>query len=382
MQASAGAAPSQTAPTLGEQRIAVVLATWGPEPVTVEEARAAIAETEAYIRAASFGKTWLDVELYGWARALPSRPTGCSPPTIHSTIQQTIAPTGFDRIAYVLPEIDCPWGGAYFAPGVWMLGRITMELFAHELGHNYGVAEEGAAWICTPRCSAQNYASPHSVMGHGRGHFNAFEKWRFGWISRAGPFLADRDYEIARIDRASELPHALYVVTGSDEYWIEYRPEVTWPVVHAGPSPVRDGPSRFPGWNLLLAGARSQTFAVPGAFSVSLVRSDSERATLRFRWTDRTPPSRPRVETAVRGRVVTIRPAARDAGSGVDRYELRVDGRRHGSTRGSALRRGELVWRDPRFRVRLGRGTHRVAVAAVDRVGNRSPRAVTRVTVR
>ena len=77
LQSSAGAASAQFGP-IGEQRIAVVLATWGPRPVTVEQARAAIAETEAYIRAASFGRTWLDVELIGWVEALPARPVGCN----------------------------------------------------------------------------------------------------------------------------------------------------------------------------------------------------------------------------------------------------------------------------------------------------------------
>ena len=148
--------------------------------------------------------------------------------------------------------MDCPWGGAYYPPGVWMLGKISKDLFAHELGHNYGVREEGPAWICGARCRAENYASPYSVMGHGSGHFNAFEKWRFGWISREGPALVNGEYRIARIDRPSELPHALYVVSGADEYWIEYRPEVPWPVVHAGANDARATPSRFPQRNLLL----------------------------------------------------------------------------------------------------------------------------------
>src|SRR5580765_3004735 len=159
-------------------------------------------------------------------------------------------------------------------------------------------------------------------MGHGSGHFNDFEKWRFGWITREGPALENGDYPIARIDRPSSLPHALYVVSGADEYWIEYRPEVPWPVVHAGANDARVTPSRFPQRDLLLTSARSAKFSVRNAFEVIMRDSDSEQATLHFRWTDRTRPSRPRIEAITAGRWVTLTFPATDAGSGVDRYEV------------------------------------------------------------
>ncbi len=53
---SGGAFPQSVGEVVGEQRLELVLATWGPEPVTVEEARAAVAETEAYVNDASFGR--------------------------------------------------------------------------------------------------------------------------------------------------------------------------------------------------------------------------------------------------------------------------------------------------------------------------------------
>lgn len=379
-QGSAGAAPSQQAP-VGVQRIAVVLATWGPRPVTVEEARAAIAETDAFIRAASFGRTSLDVELIGWVDALPARPVGCNTSEIHSTIQRSVDLGGYDLGAYVLPRIDCPWIGAFPPPGVWMLGEISMRLFAHELGHNYGIREEGPAWRCSAGCRAENYESPYSVMGHGSGHFSAYEKFKAGWIEHSGVPPRSGDYAIARIDRQSSLPHALYVLTANDEHWIEYRPEVDWPVVYAGPSGLPGARSRYPGRNLLLESARGRTFSVPGAFSVELAAADGERATFRFRWTDRTGPSRPRVQTRVRGRSVTLRFAADDVGSGVERFELRIDGRLRGSVRTTEVVRREVLSRDPALTVRVGRGMHGLVAVAVDRAGNRSPRAVQRLRI-
>jgi hypothetical protein len=381
LQASAGAAPSQLAPE-GEQRIAVVLATWGPRPVTVEEARAAIAETGAFVRAASFGRTSLDVDLIGWVEALPARPVGCDTSEIHSTIQRSVDLSGYDLGAYVLPRIDCPWTGAYPPPGVWMLGEISMKLFAHELGHNYGIREEGPAWRCAGgRCRAETYESPYSVMGHGTGHFSAYEKFKAGWIEHTGVPARSGEFEIARIDRPSSLPHALYVVTANDEHWIEYRPEVDWPVVYAGPSGLPGARSRYPARNLLLEAARSRTFSVPGAFSVELVGADGERATLRFRWTDRTRPSRPRVRTSVRGRRVALRFAANDVGSGVERFELRVDGRVRGSVRTTEVVRREVLTRETALTLTLGLGAHRIVATAVDRAGNRSRGAVQRLRI-
>jgi hypothetical protein len=373
--------PSSSSAVVGEQRLALVLATWGPEPVTVEEARTAVAETDAYIREASFGKTWLAVDIIGWVRALPARPRGCDTRGIHRTISQAVDLSQYEKVAYVLPRIDCGWTGAYYPPGVWMLGEVSKDLFAHELGHTYGVTEEGPAWVCAGGCTAENYGSPYSVMGHGSGHYDAYEKWRFGWIERIGPFVRDGAYGIARIDRASTLPHALYVVSGADEYWIEYRPEVAWPVVHAGPQAASVSASRFPGRNLLLAGARSATFPVRGAFQVTLSGADGEQATLRFRWTDRTPPSRPRLSVVARGRTVFLRFPASDSGSGVDRYELRVDGRPRATVSTVALVAQELIPHEARRVFRLTRGAHRIRVVAVDRAGNAGSGAVRTVRI-
>ena len=379
---SGGAFPRSAGEVVGEQRIGLVLATWGPEPIAVEEARAAVAETVSYIRDASFGKTSLSVEVIGWTRALPRRPRGCNTQGVHETIRRSVDLARFTLVAYLIPSMDCPWGGAYYPPGVWMLGKISKDLFAHELGHNYGVREEGPAWICGTSCRAQNYASPYSVMGHGGGHFDAFEKWRFGWIAREGPALANGEYRISRIDRPSALPHALYVVSGADEYWIEYRPEVPWPVVHAGANDARVAPSRFPQRNLLLASARSAKFSVRNAFEVVMLDSDPAHATLRFRWIDRTRPSRPRIDAIASGRWVTLSFPATDTGSGVDRYEVSIGPRHRVSVATTEVVDGELSGHEAFHRAHLPRGAHRVVVTAVDRAGNRGPAAVRVVRVR
>jgi hypothetical protein len=208
------------------------------------------------------------------------------------------------------------------------------------------------------------------------------------------------DVAIGAIDRPSADPHALHVLTGSEEYWLELRPEAPlWPagvpaatpgvVVHAGTNGLTSR-SRFPQRNLLLldpigAGRPSlvtgETFSVPGAFSVTVTSTQPARATLRFRWTDTTRPSPPRVERAGRRSVAWA--AARDAGSGVAAYEVRVDGRRIRRVPAVQIA-GTLYLHGPRELryTPLRRGRHRVAVVAVDRAGNRSAPATRNVAVR
>jgi hypothetical protein len=371
------------AQVVGEQRLAVRLVTWGPEPVALADARAVVAATDGYIRANSFGRTWLNADVAGWLRALPARPAGCDTQGIDAAVRRAEPGlAAYPRVAYLLPPIDCPWGGAYFPPGVWMLGRITVELLAHELGHNYGVTEEGPAWVCAAgSCEVESYGDPFSVMGHGSGHFGAYEKYVFGWIERVRAGASGR-VTIARIDVASDRPHALHVLAGGEEYWLEVRPETPGLVVHGGPALVDPAArSRFPQRNLLLA-AGVPRFAVPGAFEVSVAAQGAEEATLDLRWTDRTRPSRPRLTVAGRGRLVTLRFPATDAGSGIASYELAVDGRRRARLETVQELGRTLGGRDPELELRLAPGRRRVSVVAVDRAGNRSPAAVRTVRVR
>ena len=372
------------ADVLGAERLAVRLVTWGPEPVTLAEAQAAVEETDAFVRANSFGKAWLEADVAGWLHVLPRRPTRCDTAGINATVQQAVPGlAGYSRVAYLLPRIDCPWTGAYYPPGVWMLGEISMTLLAHELGHNWGLTEEGPAWVCERgRCVARDYGDPFSVMGHGHGHFGAYEKWTFGWINRVGPELRDGEVTIARIDSPSLQPHALYVLAGNEEYWIEYRPEVAGLVVHGGPSLVDPSTSsRYPKKNLLLS-AGPRRFAVPGAFEVRAAGIDAATARLSFRWTDRTRPTKPRVATSVRRRTVRLRFRATDRGSGVGAYHVSVDGRRRAVVPTSE-EVGRLVFgRDPEHALRLPRGMHRISILAVDRARNRSRATVRTVRIR
>jgi hypothetical protein len=399
-------APSAAGAVTGEQRVLLLLVTWGPEPYSVEHARASLDETAAYMRSVSFGRTWIAGEVTPWLHALPEQPVGCDIRRVEAAANAAATAAGYElsrytKLGYAFPQIGCFWGGAYFSPGIWMNGIMNRHVLAHELGHTYGITEEGPAWACqNGRCGALEYGNPYTVMGHGFSDFNAFEKATFGWLDRVARPRAAADVALGAIDRPSSDPHALHVLTATEEYWFELRPEQPlWPadeptatpgvVLHAGPNGL-GARSAFPQRDLLLldpigAGRPSlvpgETFSVRGAFSVTVLSTEATRTTVRFRWTDRARPAAPRIERA--GRRAVSWTGARDTGSGVAAYEVAVDGRR--VRRVPAVQIAGTLYlhgsREARYRA-LRRGRHRVTVVAVDRAGNRSRSATRTVVVR
>ncbi|HEU4942696.1 MAG TPA: hypothetical protein VFT18_05475 [Gaiellaceae bacterium] len=390
--ASAGAASPAT---LGEQRVLIMLTTWGPEPYAPDQIRGQLDEAAAYMRSTSYGKTWLTGEVTPWLHALPSKP-GCDTGSIALAAQSAARAAGYDLARYTtlgiaMPHLDaCAWGGAYFAPGIWLNGRWDRQVIAHELGHTYGISEEGSAWVCDPTCQAEPYRDPFSVMGHGLSDYGAWEKHMFGWVDRVAAPAAR--VSLGAIDRTGTSAQALRVVVAGDEYWFEYRPPVpVWPyapdaapgvAIHAGSNGLGE-PGRFPGRNLLLhdpvrrgrpSVQAGETFAVRGAFAVRVDSAGSDTAELAFRWTDRTRPARPRIVGArVRGARLFVRwLRGSEHGSGIAAHDVYVDGRRAGRVASSRILGSLAIANDDAFAIRVRPGRHTVAVVAVDRAGNRS----------
>lgn len=385
-----------SAATLGEQRVLLMLTTWGPEPYAPAEIRAQLDEAAAYMRSVSFGKTAIVGEVTPWLHALSSQP-GCETNAIAAAAQAAAQAAGYNPAQYTtlgiaMPHLAaCPWGGAYFPPGIWLNGRNDRQVIVHELGHTYGVMEEGSAWICDPRCHGQPYMNPFSVMGHGLSDYGAWEKHAFGWLDRiAEP--APR-ITIGAIDRTGPHPQALRVLAAGDEYWLEYRPPAPlWAygsqdaasgvAIHAGSNGLGE-PSRFPGRNFLLydpvgrgrpAVHAGETFSVRGVFAVRIASAGTDRAELEFRWTDRTRPARPRivVARARRGRLALRWRRGLERGSGIVAHEVFVDGRRGARVPSVRTVANLLIASEDRLTVRVSRGRHVVRVVAVDRAGNRS----------
>jgi hypothetical protein len=394
--------PAGAQAILGEQRVLLVLVTWGPEPWSQADARNALDGTAAYVHSASYGRTSIVGDVTPWLHALPSQPQ-CDLQRISDAALAAARGRGFDpsrftTVGIAMPQIGCPWGGSYFPPGIWANGRLDRELLAHELGHTYGVSEEGSAWVCNPRCRSVPYLNPFSVMGHGSSDYSAWEKSRYGWLDRVTGVSRAGSYRIGAIDRPSSDAGALRVLVAGDEYWVEYRPPApVWAytapeassgvAVYGGANELGEA-SRFPGRNLLLfdPGRRGrpslrsgETFTAAGAFSLRVGSAGPDAADVTFRWVDRARPGKPTVLRPIRrgARLVIRWRRGVERGSGLAAHEVFVDGKRAG--RVAAVRRtaGIPLANDDRFTVRVSQREHRVTVVAVDRAGNRS-RAATR----
>jgi hypothetical protein len=320
----------------------------------------------------------------------------CDPTVLRMAAPPSLL-TGYDRVAIVTPDIDCPFLGVAAPTGTEVLlnGRLFRSLAVHELGHTLGLFH-ASGWACLEgKCTFDEYGNAFSAMGGGDGDFNAYEKSRLGWLSGIVRPRRSATHELGSIEGPTTLPQALVVTTAGSEFWFESRgiptpsfrgDSVQPPGIAVIATPGPGGEASHPGEQLLLpnpnGGARygystGESFVRPKVFKVTVERHEPQSAGLRFEWLDRLAPRRPqlRVRATGRGRIHATWKPAPEQGSGVDAYTLVVDGR--------GVRRVDEIplggWEASR---RLSRGWHRVGVFATDRAGNRGPTATARVRVK
>ena len=377
--------PGAAADSTGAHRVLVILATWGPQPWTVDEVRRTVFdESDAFLRRSSFGLLSLHGDVTPWLAAYPGRPAcppplhervapGLSEPPLAAARRAGYAPEAYDRVVYVVPRTECEWNAVGVGREALLNGIVSAWLVVHELGHTYGLAHARGSTCRAGVCRPDEYGDPFSPMGHGLVDFSAYEKVTVGWLRDVARVRRAGSFVIGRPDVLGAAPHALVVPTGSGEYWLEQRLDVQPPglagrVVEADvpdddlapPTRFRHDPTRT-GKDVVGAG---EVYRVPGSFTVRYDPVAEGRATVVFAWTDRVRPNRPVVVAPNRvraGRAFRVAWRTADAGSGVASCVVRVDGRiaaRVESGVSSAVIAGAK------------RGTLRVAVACTDRAGN------------
>jgi len=157
--------------------------------------------------------------------------------------------TWFTNISLVLPdENECWWGGLGMMPGemTWM-NSVDVGVFAHELGHNMGLAHANGCIGSTTvsviqQCRHNEYGDPTDVMGHGEDVFgyNAAYLRQLGWISDTKIQTwtgGSVNVTLSALRNASGATRAVRIPTGTafseqgpGEYWIQYRNESSfWP---------------------------------------------------------------------------------------------------------------------------------------------------------
>ena len=186
-----------------------------------------VERASAHVRESSYGKTWLTHETTRWLHAWSVEPSTCDYSQLFAFTTEVARQSGYDlarfsHLVFVFPYVAaCRWGGSYNGNVIWLNSGIPYTTLAHELGHTYGLPEEGAALVDG---RPENYANPYTVMGHGQEHFTAWEKWVFGWLDRVVRPARAGTFSIDALERPSQDAQALAVTVARDEYWFEYRP--------------------------------------------------------------------------------------------------------------------------------------------------------------
>jgi Gametolysin peptidase M11 len=393
---AAGVSVPSASALSGELRVVYVQATWGPEPFTQVDFDRVATETDAYFRATSAGQLSMPGTFAGSVRLPRAVFDSCDATVIRNAAPPALF-AGSDRAVIVMPRVEaCGFGGEANPTEVLLNGLLYMALAAHELGHTLGLAH-ASRWDCDgASCQVNEYGNEYSVMGHGNGDLNAFEKAKLQWLSGLVRPTGNATHEIGPVDAATTLPQALVVTTAASEFWFESRARSTPAFIGSSVQPpgvaVIAGPangaikSPYPKDNLLLAnpsgGGRfayvaGESFTRRGVFRMTVDRHAPESAALRFEWLDRTAPARPNIDVRVRrGRArVTWDPAA-EKGSGLLSYTVLVDGRPVRTLD------GQIPYLNASATLRLSRGVHRVGVRATDRAGNRGRATTIRVRMR
>ena len=380
---------------LGEQRVLVVAVTWGPEPFAQEQIRRTVFDdASAWYREASYDQTWLTGDVTPWLHAFAAKPE-CDSRQIAQVARQAAQRAGYvlatyARFVFVHPRIEaCPFSGLGSGENAYLNGVLTRFLVVHELGHTYGLTHSNT-WDCSDICRDTEYGNPYAVMGHGQGHYTAYDKVQLGWLRNVTTVERSSDYDLHRLELKSTGPQAVKITTAGNEYWLEYRgeteqrPGVRIPggvLISAGLNPQAplDVIPEFGSYNLLLpnplgngrtALQPGDRFASRGAFELAVSSADATAAKLQFRWTDTVAPgfARPTIPTpAGRGQLEVSWVEAKESGSGIVRYEVFMDGKLVTTVVLDGLTTGTAA-----FVKRPKKGRHLVGVVAVDRAGNRS----------
>lgn len=225
------------APETGQQRVLLVLATWGPEPYGTARVQSVVQEAERFVHVSSGGRLNLKIDVTRWSYVLV-RPATCSHdwwdggipravtgPGKRAAEQAGFRLTSYSRVVYVIPASPCVSGGVADGHEAMLDGAFNTALLLHELGHTWSLAHAKST-LCVVLCGRDEYGDFYSVMGEGMDDFTVFEKLSMGWQPRVRVVRGTGTFTLGRADRPSALPVALRIPQGQLDWWFEYRPEL------------------------------------------------------------------------------------------------------------------------------------------------------------
>ncbi|MCU0698730.1 MAG: MopE-related protein [Myxococcaceae bacterium] len=244
--------------TVGNKRLLYIRVDFSDdpgEPISVANAQASIVELDRYYRAASFNQTSFVGTVTPTVLRMPR--TKASYGQMNATSQllndarAAAASAGFPQSNFEFDVVAFRsvsawgWAGLGFvgARGSWLNGSFGLGVFAHELGHNFGLRHANF-WQAPNETiigsgSSQEYGNPFDTMGGGdidratglEGHFNAWYKWDLDWLSPTQIQVVSQPaqsgtYQVYDLEQPSLGGiHGLRVpISGARDYWVEFRP--------------------------------------------------------------------------------------------------------------------------------------------------------------
>lgn len=252
------------------------------EPFTAWDVRMLMATASSFFFENSYGQTWLtgvvDVpwdaaDVRGWYTipvSSPVSPSACDAavPSIAGwaklfALSEGVDISAYSRFVYFFPYTDlCPFKGRSMCTGcspsdTFINGTLNvhadqgLRIVSHELGHSLGLFHSKLleCYICTSNgcswmvlgdvCDVLEYGDNVDTMGNGRGHYNAFQKERLGWLNDGSSWPSittvaqDGVYWLEPLETGPGglgLPKALKIfystnpiLGGTTWYYVEYR---------------------------------------------------------------------------------------------------------------------------------------------------------------
>jgi hypothetical protein len=194
-----------------------------------------------YYKETSYGLQLLNATITNWLQSGASVPAGCNISTMMTDGNALATAAGYtignyQNLVYVFPRVSgCGWAGlAYIGWGRALInGYNTTSVYAHELGHNFGLLHAGSLRcpsgnIIDGACTVSEYGDPFDVMGNQSAmHFNAAQKSYLNWIP--GPTVLTQaagsgTYRLDPLELANGSRYAVTIPTRRNRtFWLEYR---------------------------------------------------------------------------------------------------------------------------------------------------------------
>jgi hypothetical protein len=227
--------PGAQGAVTGDQRVLVVLATYGPRPYTVADVQQTMKEAADFYERSSYGQMRIRSQVTGWLNAFTARPR-CADWTSRDTtrLDAFVAParaaavsagfnvSSYDRVVYSVVGSDCNFRGIAWSRSIVVTEVPTAPLVTHELGHTFGLPH-AAASRCAATCPVDESGDPYSPMGDGFTDFSVYEKRQLGWLPEPLRIAKAGTYRLAPAGLKSNLPRALVLPTSEGQYWFELR---------------------------------------------------------------------------------------------------------------------------------------------------------------